>query len=120
LARHLRHWYTTTLATGLTEAQERFHTDMMRRWVGFIRGHLDPTREMDLPWACPICGADTWWSKGEEFSRPLVVRYQPEGADMVQRARALCRACERVWGVRELAYLIEHPEEAHDDEGATA
>ena len=114
--RDLRAWYAATLSRGLTQAQEADHVSRMRSWIAFIRFKLEPAREMDLPWSCPICGADTYWDAGKEYRRPLIVRYLPQGADMVNRARALCRACERVWGVRELAYLIEHPEAGEDIE----
>lgn len=114
--RDLRAWYAATLATGLTDEQEHFHVGLMKEWVGFIRGKLDPTRELDLPFACPVCGAHTWWQSGQEYRRPLVVRYQPEGPDMVSRARGLCRACDRVFGVRELAYALEHGETINDEE----
>lgn len=112
----LRAWYTSTLARPLTDADTEFRIGVLRGWKSFIESKLDPQREMDLPWACPICGADTWWDRGSEYRRPLVIRYRPEGPDMVQRARALCRACEHVWGVRELAYAIEHPESINEQE----
>lgn len=120
LAARLRAWYTGTLAQGVADAQETFYVGQMRSWVGFIRGHLEPAHEMDLPFACPVCGADTWWDAGKEFRRPLVVRYLPEGPDMVSRARGVCRACERVWSVRELAWAIEHPNEDEEPEGESA
>lgn len=106
----LRAWHAVTLSRNLTEAEIDFHVGVLRSWKHFIEAKLDPQREMDLPWACPVCGADTWWNMGHEYTRPLVVRYRPEGADMVTKARALCRACEKVWQVRELAYALEHPE----------
>jgi hypothetical protein len=106
----LRAWHAAALSRNLTEAETGFYVATLRSWKAFIQGKLDPQREKDLPWACPVCGADTWWSMGHEYTRPLVIRYRPEGPDMVERARALCRACEKVWHVRELAYALEHPE----------
>jgi len=108
----LRRWYAATLKHDIDEDH---HVRILRSWRGFIEAKLDPQREMDLPWACPICGADTWWNAGHEYRRPLVIRYRADGPDMVQHARAMCRSCERVWHVRELAYALEHPET--NDEG---
>lgn len=112
----LRAWYVATLTRGLDDAAETFYVKTLGSWAGIIRSKLDPWREKDLPDACPACGARTWWSAGSEFYRPLVIRYKPDEEQMVSRAKAVCRACDEVWNVRELAYAIEqaeHQEEAN-------
>jgi len=109
----LRAWYVATLPLGKSETWERAHAKILAGWAAQIRSLLDPPRERELPDACPVCGAGSFWnpSDGKEYLHPLVVRYRPTGADMIQQAKALCRACEQVWGVRELAYLIETREQ---------
>jgi len=111
----LRAWYTATLAHPLSDEVEAFHSRMLHGWAGQILGKLDPWREKDLPDACPVCGATEWWNKadGLPYTRPLIVRYKPDGADMIQQARALCRACEEVWSVRALAYDLEQAAGRH-------
>lgn len=107
----LRAWYVYTLAHPLTVEGETYRIKRMGGWAGQIRAKIDPWREKDLPDACPVCGATDWWRDGERYYRPLIVRYKPSGPDMVQQAKAMCRACEQVWNVRELAYAIEQAEE---------
>jgi len=108
----LRAWYVAILATQGRFENERAQVKQLNAWAGQIRSLLDPPRERDLPDLCPVCGADAWYDPkdGKKYPRPLIIRYRPTGADMIQQAKALCRACETVWGVRELAYAIEHPE----------
>jgi len=106
-ATSLRAWYATRLATNPTQASDDWYENHLRGWVGFIWSKLDPVRERDLPDGCPVCGATEWWRAGERYPRPLVVRYRGNDPDMIERARALCRACEQVWSVRELAYELE-------------
>lgn len=110
LSERLRAWHAATLSRNLTVTDTDFYVGVLLGWKNFISNTLDPARELDLPWECPVCGADTWWDGGLEYRRPLVIRYRPGGPDTVQHARALCKACEHVWGVRELAYALEHPE----------
>lgn len=104
----LRAWYTATLTHPFPPGVEEHRTKTLHGWANQIRTLLDPPREKDLPDACPLCGATEWWDPktGHRFLRPLVIRYRP-GDNMVQDAKGLCRACETVWNVRELAYLIE-------------
>lgn len=104
----LRAWYAATLSHEFPPGAEEYRIRTMRGWVGQIRSLLDPPREKDLPDACPLCGATEWWDPktSHKFLRPLVIRYRP-GPDMVQDAKGMCRACETVWNVRELAFLIE-------------
>lgn len=106
----LRAWYVATLAKGLDEAAESFYVKTLGGWAGLIKAKLDPWREKDLPDACPSCGAKSWWSAGAEYYRPLVIRYKPDEEQMVSKAKAVCRACDEVWNVRELAYAIEQNE----------
>jgi hypothetical protein len=105
----LRAWYAATLTRNWEPAVEKFYLDTLTRWERTIHAKLDPPRERELPDRCPICGSDTFWRDGAEYRHPLVVRYRPLGADLIQHARAVCRACATVWRVRELAYTLEHP-----------
>ena len=108
----LRAWYTKYTIKQVTLDAERFYTRQMSTWAGQIESNLRPLRMLIIPGRCPVCSADTWWSKAnhEEYKFPLVTEYNAEnGANLVQSARSLCRACETVWSVRELAYLLEHP-----------
>lgn len=109
----LRAWYTARLATNPTEAEDDWYRHQLQGWVSFIWSKLDPIRERELVDAvCPVCGADEWWRSGERFRHPLVVKYRTNEADMIERGRAMCRACEHVWGVRELAYELERGADA--------
>ena len=107
----LRAWYVATLTRNTGHEVEQARITILNSWAAQIRALLDPPRERDLPDACPVCGAVEWWDPkdGKKYLRPLVIRYRPNtGADMIQQAKAMCRGCETVWGVRELAYAIEH------------
>lgn len=106
----LRSWYAATLATTTDTKVDTYRVKVLRGWAGKIRGLLDPPRERDLPDSCPVCGATEWWDPktGTKYLRPLVIHYRPNGPDMLQQARALCRACEQVWNVRELAWELEN------------
>ncbi|MFF1633960.1 hypothetical protein [Leifsonia sp. NPDC058248] len=108
-AKDLAAWHAATYLDGLTDEQETSSTRTLRKWATSIRGMLDPWREKDLPDPCPACGATDWWdmSTRSRYLRPLIIKYRPDGADMVERSYGLCRACEEVWNVRELAYDIE-------------
>lgn len=112
----LRAWYVATRAGHPTPEQDDARAVTLRKWASTIRGMLDPWREKDLPDPCPVCGAKFWWDPNEPTKegrpRPLIIRYRPGDADMVERAYGLCRACAEVFGVRELAYAIEHAAEA--------
>lgn len=104
---NLRAWYVGMLSKHTDDAGTEFYVSKMRSWANLIRAKLDPARERELPDACPVCGASEWWRDGSKYFHPLVVRYRPSGPNMVQEARAVCRACAEVWGVRELAYALE-------------
>jgi len=117
-AANLRSWYVAVTANRLPKEEEGFYVRQLSKWAVTIRGVLDPWREKDLPDPCPACSATQWWDKrtGAMFLRPLIVRYRPDGADMISRSHASCRACEKVWNVRELAWEIEHADpEQHAD-----
>jgi hypothetical protein len=104
-ARALQQWHVAAMGS-LNEASEVWHTETLQRWASYVRGKLDPPRERELPGACPVCGECEWWRDGVRFVRPLVVRYRV-GPGLLVGASGHCRACARVWGVRELSYLIE-------------
>lgn len=115
-AQDLKAWYVRTRAGHPTPDQDEAQAVVLRRWAATIRGMLDPWREKDLPDPCPICGAKEWWDPSEPTKqgrpRPLIIKYRPGDEGMVEKAYGLCRACEEVFGVRELAYAIEHAGEA--------
>lgn len=107
-------WYIKYQVTNPTETSERFYLNKMTAWANEIRDKLNPAKVLLQPGACPVCGAETWWSKAthEEYKFPLVIEYHEIGANLVQEAKAMCRACEQVWSVRELAYALEQADKA--------
>jgi hypothetical protein len=109
----LQAWYVKYVAGTPTLDSERFHTRQMKTWAREIDDKLNPARIWETPGDCPVCGANTWWSKSthEEYKFPLVIRYHETGPNLVQEAEAMCRACEQVWSVRELAYALENNDE---------
>lgn len=110
----LRSWYTRYVERERTG--ESFYLKKLHGWGYEIEAKLDPPRIRELPQACPVCGADRYWNKSDKLSylHPLIVEYRPTGPDMIQEARALCRACEKVWGVRELQYELEQAESSQE------
>ena len=111
----LRNWYVSYSVKLSSMESERFYVGKLESWAHQIEAKLDPPRIKDLPDACPVCGAVTWWlaSTKAEYPRPLVIEYKPTGPNMLQEARAFCRSCETVWGVRELAWELEQAEARH-------
>lgn len=107
----LRAWYVRYQQTAHEPASDRFYESKMNGWVAQIKAKLDPPRVKDLPDRCPVCDADTWWNPNDkqQYLRPLVIEYRETGADLIQQARAMCRACAQVWSVRELAFALEEP-----------
>lgn len=114
-AKNLSAWYVATRAGQPTPEEDDRHAVTLRKWASTIRVMLDPWREKDLPDPCPMCGATEWWDPndpptaggpGKGRPRPLIIRYRP-GPDMIEKGYGLCRACEEVFGVRELKYAIE-------------
>lgn len=105
----LRTWYVAYQESDHSEHRDKMHTHNMNRWAAQIRAKFAPVKVWEIAGRCPVCRQDTWWSKQthEEYKFPLVTEYSETGPDLIQTARALCRACEHVWSVRELAYLLE-------------
>lgn len=108
-ARTLRAWYVKYVASERELASVRFYTGKAKSWVFQIEAKLDPPRVRELPDRCPECHAFEWWNPADKhrYLHPLIVEYRPTGADMIQQAVSRCRACEKTWGVRQLAYEIE-------------
>jgi len=104
---NLRAWYAATLHQHWEPATTGFYVAVLRGWAGLIRGKLNPPRSLELTEACPTCGADTWTdTDGTVYRHPVRVEYREGEPDILARARALCRACERVWsGATELRSL---------------
>lgn len=113
----LRRWYIKYSSTPRALESERFYVKKMLSWVHSIEAKLDPPNMADLPHACPICGADSWWNPADrlEYLRPLVIEYRPDDVELVKKAKCYCRACENVWGVRELVVLLDLPEQTLTD-----
>ena len=105
-AEMLRGWYVLFVASERSDELTGFHLKMLAGWAHQIVAALDPPRLKDLPDACPTCGADTWWQDGQEFTRPLLLSMH-DGPDMIETGKGMCRACEAVFGLRELSYAIE-------------
>lgn len=107
--RTLRAWYAKWIGKEREPASVNYHLRYLQKWVAQIDTTLDPPRIKDLPDACPICDATAWWNPKtrEQYPRPLIVTYRETGPNMIQDARGMCRACEEVFTVRQLAYAIE-------------
>jgi hypothetical protein len=105
----LQSWYVAYTAKPVELDSERFYLRELRSWAGQIRAKLDPPRSKDLPDACPVCEASTWWREGQEYPRPLVVEFR-DGPEMINEAKGMCRSCEQVWTARELSYALEAKE----------
>jgi hypothetical protein len=116
----LRAWYVTYTQQEHEEPRIRWHTRTMHGWANIINDKLDPHDEWTEPDPCPdpecvqgfdpATGRPIWWDPRtrEPYPYPLVVRFRrTDGPLMVENARARCRACGRVWSVRELAYDLE-------------
>jgi hypothetical protein len=99
----LRQWF---VAATPDEQATAWHVRKLGSWAAYIRAKLDPPRERELPDRCPDCGATEWWRDGVRFLHPLVIKYRV-GPGLVDQATAVCRACEKSWAVRELAFALE-------------
>ena len=106
-------WYMAASRNTVDLDHERHYVKTLTGWANKITSILNPPRERDLPEPCPICGADAWYDPkdGKRYLRPLIIRYRPTDDDMLNTAKATCRACAEVWNVRELAYAIEQKAE---------
>lgn len=92
----LRAWYVTRLA--INDRDDTWHVNVLTGWANAIRGKLNPAKTIELTFACPACGADTWTdSDGATYKHPLRMSYQPQDPDILNTARALCKACANVW-----------------------
>jgi hypothetical protein len=112
-ARTLRAWYVTWTQTVREPEVVNARTRTLGNWAAAIRREIEPPRQKDLPDPCPSCGAAEWWRDGERYPRPLVVE-SPRNPDksLVDESTAHCRACDKRWGARELAYELETKEGA--------
>lgn len=102
-------WYVVYRQKTRTYEEDKFYVKQLWAWVNEIEGKIDPPRVMDLPDACPTCGASSWWNPktGEEYARPLVLTFR-DGEHFPDGGKGLCRACDTAFGVRELAWLLEN------------
>jgi hypothetical protein len=106
--RTLRSWYVVWTQTTREPEVINARTRILGNWAAAIRREIEPPRQKDLPDPCPTCGASEWWRDGERYPRPLVVE-SPRNPDksLVDESTAHCRACDKRWGARELAYDLE-------------
>ena len=102
-------WYAAFTQTPPDPTVERYRTKVLHGWARSIEEMLNPPRERELPDACPTCEATEWWDMktGAKYARPLVVRYRPGDDDLIGDAKGFCRACETVWGARQLSFELE-------------
>lgn len=116
-SRTLRSWYVAFTQTRREHDAIAGRARILHNWGAAIRREIEPPRQKDLPDPCPACGASEWWRDGERYPRPLVVESprNPE-KNLIDESRALCRACERVWTARELAYELENTNQPNRSE----
>jgi hypothetical protein len=112
LVSDLRRWYVARLTR---ETDDEFYIRELGKWAATIRFQLEPAKAIPLTAACVVCDAPQWLdSDGVAHPYPLVVEYMEHDPDILASARALCRACERVWRgsreLRELRYEIDERE----------
>ncbi|WP_442575888.1 DUF7341 domain-containing protein [Microbacterium sp. F51-2R] len=110
--RTLRGWYVAWVQQVRGDGEVAARVRILHGWAAAIRRELDPPRMKDLPDPCPACGAVEWWRDGERYPRPLVVESprNPE-KNLIDESTATCRACDKRWGARELAYELEQKAE---------
>ncbi|TFD80700.1 hypothetical protein E3T54_02865 [Cryobacterium sp. Sr8] len=109
LSNTLRTWHAKFIGTPREAHVVAMYTGTMNKWAAQIIATLNPPRQRDLPNACPVCSADTWWMSGNEYPRPLILTFH-DGPDMIDNGKGMCRACEAVFGMRELSYAIDEAE----------
>jgi hypothetical protein len=100
----LRRWYVARLTR---ETDDEFYVRELVKWAGIIRYRLEPAKVVPLTVPCVVCSAALWVDgDGVSHPYPLVVEYMEHDPDILSSAKALCRACEKVWrGSRELREL---------------
>lgn len=116
----LRAWFVAWGQSEHPEESERISVMLMRRWAERIRATLDPHDEQTIEEPCPdaecpqgrdeYTGRAVWWNRqtGTAQTNPLVVMYRKDdGREMVDKARARCRACGTEWSARALAWELE-------------
>ena len=121
LAGQLRAWYVAYTETEQPEAAIRFRVRVLDGWANLIREKIDPHDEYIQPDPCPnpecaqgvdeLTGRPTLFDQKtrERYTDPLVITFRrSDGAEMVNNARARCRACGMTWTVRALAWELEH------------
>jgi hypothetical protein len=105
----LRAWYVKYTQQHRELESVRYYLGKTSGWIYQIEAKLDPPRVRELPDRCPECQADSWWNPSDKhrYLHPLIVEYRPTGPNMIQEAKARCRACATEWAVRQLAYELE-------------
>lgn len=103
----LRQWYIAYCNTH--RQTDDTYVNQLNNWHNQIVNMFDPPRIHDFPNPCPTCGATSWVNEtdGLTYNRPLVITYKPDSTDLIQQAKGMCRACNKVWTARELAYTLE-------------
>lgn len=112
-SRTLRAWFVTWTQTAREHGDIAGRVKIITGWGVSIRREIEPPKQKDHPDPCPACGATEWWRDGERYPRPLVIESPRHPvASLVDESTATCRACEKRWTARELAYELETKETA--------
>lgn len=92
----LRTWHVA-YTSGDTSNSE-WYAQQLRRWIGLIRRHLNPSSGFDLMYPCPVCKSRTWGDHETGGTFPIRVEYTK--TDHGTRGhRAECRngECKTTW-----------------------
>ena len=98
----LRAWYVAYSATP-GEQLDAFYIKQLVKWADLIRGKLNPRETIEFTDPCPECREGDWVNEdGELIPNPVTIDYDKSG-DVLNDAKASCRACGHTWqGVWEL------------------
>lgn len=106
----LRRWYVAYLTSD--NRADEFYTSQMRKWKRTIERKLDPPKQIDLLFPCPVCGSTTGVdSEKNPVSPALIVEYP---RDNPLDAVAMCRGegCTATWeGKTAIEELMEEENE---------
>lgn len=113
----LRAWYAKRIAQNTEPTVDEFFARKLREWAAVIETKIDPPVTIELTFACPLCGADTWTDEDDTtYMHPVKVSYRRGDPDVLRTAQGLCRACGKVWKstteLRELRWDADHIEQS--------
>lgn len=118
-AENLRAWYVATLHRNLEPAVLDGYETVLHGWAVTIKAKLNPPRVLELTSPCPSCKASVWVDvEGVSFTHPVKIEYWGSGPDVLEHARATCRACDSVWkgssALRALRYDVDTIEQERE------